>query len=105
MKKVLTDNKTNRKFTILFENPYLPALGEDGIRYFVITRNLYLWSGVPRDDCDILDLKEEIGIKAEKHPALGITEPIKYKLDKESFDAANTISEYVELIRGKGLIS
>lgn len=104
MKKILTDSRTNRKFTILFENPYLPALGEDGIKYYVFTNNLFLWGNVPRDDCDVLDLKEKIGIKAVKYPSRGITEPSKYIFDKESFDRANTINEYVELLKNKGLI-
>ena len=104
MKKVLTDRKTGRKFTILFENQYLPALGEDGIQYFLFQSNLTLWNGEPRDDCHVVDLNEGIAIMAETHTGLGIKEPMEYIFDKESFDAANTVSEYVQMIRQKGLI-
>lgn len=104
MKKVLTDSKTGKQFTILFENPYLPALGEDGIQYFLFQSNLTLWNGDPRDDCHVVDLNKGIAVKAETLPGLGIDKPIEYIFDKESFDAANSISEYVELIKQKSLL-
>ena len=104
MKKVLTDSKTGKQFTILFKNQYLPALGEDGIQYFVFTQNLTMWDGKPRDDCKVVDLRQKIAVCAETHPALGIEEPVRYVFDKESFDSANSISEYAEMIRKKGLI-
>ena len=104
MKKILTDSKTGKQFTILFENPYLPALGEDGIQYFLFQSNLTLWNGDPRDDCHVVDLNKGIAVKAETLPGLGIDKPIEYIFDKESFDAANSISEYIELIKQKSLL-
>lgn len=104
MKKVLTDSKTGKQFTILLENPYLPALGEDGIQYFLFQSNLTLWNGDPRDDCHVVDLNKGIAVKAETLPGLGIDKPREYIFDKESFDAANSISEYIELIKQKSLL-
>lgn len=104
MKKVLRDCTTGAIFTILYESPWLPAFGEDGIRYFVFTQNLTMWDGKPRDDCKVVDLRQKIAVRAETHPAFGIEEPVRYVFDKESFDSANSISEYAELLRKKGII-
>lgn len=104
MKTVLTDSKTGKQFTILYEDPYLPALGEDGIQYFLFQSNLTLWNGEPRDDCHVVDLNKRLAIKAETYPRLGINEPREYVFDKESFDVATSIDEYVKLIKQKGLI-
>ena len=104
MKKVLTDSKTGRKFTVLMKDEWLPALGEDGIQYYVITACLTSWSGEPRDDCHVVDMKERIAIMAIENHSQGVITPQGYIFDKESFDAANSIEEYAKLIRGKGLI-
>ena len=103
MKKVLTDSKTGRKFAVLIKDEWLPALGEDGLQYYVFTANLTMWNGEPRDDCHVVDLKERIAICAIKRHLQGVITPLEYIFDKESFDAANSIEEYVEMIRKKGL--
>ena len=104
MKKILTDCTTGEEFTILYKSPWLPALGEDGIQYFVFTQNLTMWNGKPRDDCKVVDLRQKIAIKAETCPRFG-KDPVRFIFDKESFDSVNSISEYAELIRKKGLIN
>ena len=105
MKKVLTDSKTGRKFTVLIKNEWLPALGEDGLQYYVFTSHLTMWNGEPRDDCRVVDMKEHIAICAIERHSQGVITPQEYIFDKESFDAANSIEEYAEMIRKKGLIS
>ena len=104
MKKLLTDKKTGRQMTILYDNQYLPALGEDGICYFLFTSNLTDYFGEPRTDCTIVDLENQMAIKPETLLSVGIEEPIKFTLDKEAFDKANSLEEYAKMLRDKGII-
>lgn len=63
MIKTLTDYKTKEKFRIATTgNSYLPCFGEDGIVYMWLT-NLYYCGNLVRNDCRILDLEQNIGLK------------------------------------------
>jgi len=100
-KTILTDYKTGKQLTILHDSDMLPAFGEDGLQYFILT-NLMSY-GVPRTDCTVLDLKHGIGIKPRMHPAFGIKNPMQFPLDKEAFSKAQSIEEYAGIIKSRGL--
>ena len=103
MKKLLTDHKTGRQMTILYENEYLPVFGEDGIRYFLLS-NLTDYFGEPRTDCTIVDLKNKMAIMPETHPAFVIKEPQRFIFDKDAFEKASSLKEYAKILRDKGII-
>ena len=101
MKTTLTDYKTGKQITILHSDPFLPAWGSDGIQYFFFTNNLYDYFGRPRTDCTVLDLKHG-GIIPIR--TVDGKESIKFFIDKESFDEANSIEEYVKFLKEKHLM-
>ena len=100
-KTTLTDYKTGKQMTILHDSNFLPAFGEDGLQYFILTNLLDY--GVPRTDCTVLDLNHGIGIKPITHPAFGIKEPMQFPLDKEAFSKAQSIEEYAGIIKNRNL--
>ena len=102
MKTILTDYKTGKKFTILHDSNMLPAFGEDGIQYFILTNLLF--ENMPRTDCTVLDLEHKIGIKPVKYPAFGVNEPMEFVFDKDSFDAAESLEEYVSILKRNKII-
>lgn len=101
-KTILTDFKTGKQLTILHDNDMLPAFGEDGLQYFIL-KNLLNY-GIPRTDCTVCDLGHGIGILPRTHPAYGIKKPMAFPLDKDAFDKAQSIKEYVDIIKSKKLL-
>lgn len=102
MKTTLTDHKTGRKMTILHDSKWIPALGEDGIQYFILT-NLCP-GGQLREDCTVLDLKNKMGIKPVRYPTFGVTEPVEFVMDRGAFNTSTSIEQYTGILRKKGIV-
>lgn len=102
MKLKLTDVHTGRQMTVLYENNLLPALGEDGLQYFAFS-HLTDDLGKPRKDCTVVDMNHKLAIKRESYPWKNI-EKVEYIFDQECFDKAESIEQYVRLIREKKII-
>jgi hypothetical protein len=101
MKLTLTDIHTGRQMKVLYENTLLPALGEDGLQYFIFSTVTH--NGQPRTDCTVVDMTHKLAISPVKYPYKGI-DRVEFIFDKETFEKADSIPEYTRLLREKKII-